>query len=67
MSRMSEGTQFYCFGAQKEKERWLKVLVLTWGDAKCQCVCRRTKLSERGVHSEKVREIGRGYQLEKKL
>ena len=30
------------------------------GDAKCPCVCRRTKLSGRCVHSEKVREVGRG-------
>ena len=30
------------------------------GDAKCPCVFRRTKLSERFVHSEKVREVGRG-------
>ena len=29
-------------------------------DAKCPCVCRRTKMPGRGVHSEKVREIGRG-------
>ena len=29
------------------------------GDTKCPCVCRRTKLSGRGVHSEKVRELGR--------
>ena len=29
------------------------------GDTKCPCVCRRTKLSGRGVHSEKVREMGR--------
>ena len=28
--------------------------------AKCPCVCRRTKLSGRCVHSEKVREVGRG-------
>ena len=30
------------------------------GDAKCPCVCRGTKLSGRCVHSEKVREAGRG-------
>ena len=30
------------------------------GDAKFLCVCRRTKLSGRCVHSEKVREVGRG-------
>ena len=29
------------------------------GDTKCPCVCRRTKLSGRGVHSNKVRELGR--------
>ena len=29
-------------------------------DIKYVCVCRRTKLPGRGVHSEKVREIGRG-------
>ena len=29
------------------------------GDTKCPCVRRRTKLTGRGVHSEKVREIGR--------
>ena len=29
------------------------------GDTKYLCVCRRTKLPGRGVHSEKVREIGR--------
>ena len=31
------------------------------GDAKCLCVCIRTKLSGRHVHSEKVRELGRGW------
>ena len=30
------------------------------GDAKCPRVCGRTKLSGRCVHSEKVREVGRG-------
>ena len=30
------------------------------GDAECLCVCRRTKLSGRCVHSEKVGEVGRG-------
>ena len=30
------------------------------GDAMCPCVCRRTKFSWRCVHSEKVREVGRG-------
>ena len=29
------------------------------GDAEYPCVYRRTKLPGRGVHSEKVREIGR--------
>ena len=29
------------------------------GDTKYPCVCRRTKLPGRGVHSEKVRETGR--------
>ena len=29
-------------------------------DAKCPCVFKRTKLSGRCVHSEKVRKIGRG-------
>ena len=29
------------------------------GDTKYPCVCRRTKLPGRGVHSEKVREIGK--------
>ena len=29
------------------------------GDAKCPCVCRRTKLSGRCVHSEKDRKVGR--------
>ena len=28
-------------------------------DMKYSCVCRRTKLPGRGVHSEKVRDIGR--------
>ena len=28
------------------------------GDTKYPCVCRRTKLPGRGVHSEKVRELG---------
>ena len=28
-------------------------------DMKYTCVCRRTKLPGRGVHSEKVREVGR--------
>ena len=29
------------------------------GDTTYPCVCRRTKLTGRGAHSEKVREIGR--------
>ena len=29
------------------------------GVLKCTCVCRRTKLLGRGVHSTKVREVGR--------
>ena len=29
------------------------------GDTKCPYVCRRTKLSGKCVHSEKVREVGR--------
>ena len=29
------------------------------GDTKYPCVCRRMKLPGRGVHNEKVREIGR--------
>ena len=29
------------------------------GDMKYSCVCRRTKLPGRGVHSEKVREVDR--------
>ena len=29
------------------------------GDTKYPCVCRRTKLHGKSVHSEKVREIGR--------
>ena len=31
------------------------------GDAKCSRVSRRTKLSGRGVHSETVRGVGRGW------
>ena len=30
------------------------------GGARYPCVCRRTKLPGRGVHSENVRETGRG-------
>jgi len=29
------------------------------GDTDYQCICRRTKLPGRDLHSEKVREIGR--------
>ena len=29
------------------------------GDTKYPCVCRKTNLPGKGVHSEKVREIGR--------
>ena len=29
------------------------------GDIKYSCVCRRTKLPGRGVHSEKIGEVGR--------
>ena len=43
------------------RERTLtKGLSLNMGDGKCPCVCRRTKLCGRCVHSEKVREVGRG-------
>ena len=43
------------------KERALaKGFRFEMGDAKCSCVCRRTKLSGRGVHSEQVIEVGRG-------
>ena len=61
MQRISKGREFHCFGAHLEKERWPKGLVLVWG----HCVCRRTKLSGRGVHSEMVREIGMGGVREK--
>ena len=37
------------------------------GNAKCPCVCRRTTLSGRCVHSEKVRKVGREGESEKKL
>ena len=30
------------------------------GDVKCPCVCTRTKLCRRCLHSEKVRDAGRG-------
>ena len=43
------------------RERTLaKGFSFNMGDAKCPCVCRRTKLSGRCVHSEKVTEVGRG-------
>ena len=43
------------------RERALaKGFTFNMGDAKCSCVCRRTKLSGRCVHSEKVREVGKG-------
>ena len=41
----------------RERMRWPKVFVLIWGIRRS--VSRRTKLPGRGVHSEKVREIGR--------
>ena len=45
----------------RERERTLsKGFSFNVGNAKCPCVCRRTKLSRRCVHSEKVREVGRG-------
>ena len=36
-----------------------KVFCSNMGDTNCPCVCRKTKLPGRGVHSKKVREIGR--------
>ena len=43
------------------RERTLaKGFSFNMGDAKCPCVCRRTKFSGRCVHSKKVREVGRG-------
>ena len=43
------------------RERGLaKGFSFNMGDAKCLCVCRRPKWSGRGVHSETVREVGRG-------
>ena len=43
------------------RERTLaKGFSFNMGDVKCPGVCRRTKLSERCVHSKKVREVGRG-------
>ena len=44
------------------QERMLaKEFNFNMGDAKCLCVCRRTKVSGRCLHSEKIREVGRGY------
>ena len=43
------------------RERALaKGFTFNMGDAKCTCVCRRTSLSGRCVHGEKVREVGSG-------
>ena len=43
-------------------ERMLaKGFCFNMGDAKCPCVCRRTKLTRMCVHSEKVREVGREW------
>ena len=40
------------------RERALaKGFIFNMGDAKCPCVCRRTKLSGRGVHSEVREEV----------
>ena len=36
-----------------------KGININMGDPKYPCVCRRSKLSGKGVHNEKVREIGR--------
>ena len=35
------------------------LVLINMGNTKYLCVCRRTKLPGRGVHSEEVREIGR--------
>ena len=37
------------------------LVLINMGNTKSLCVCRRTKLPGRGVHSEKVREIGKRY------
>ena len=58
-----------CDGCQKEensialehgkrKRAGRKYLFFNMGATNYPCVCRRTKLPERGVHSEKVRETG---------
>ena len=51
--------KFHCFGARE----WVlaKGFSFNMGDAECPFVYRRTKLSVRGVHSDKVREVGRRW------
>ena len=47
-------------GSRARERTLAKDFTFNMGDAKCPCVCRRTKLSGRCVHSEKVREVSRG-------
>ena len=49
---MSEGREFHCFGAQH-------------GGCGVSMCLQKSKLSGRCVHSEKVREVGRGRVREK--
>ena len=58
-AKLATAADIVCVMYQKlnNNKNWPCFLVLPMRDMKCPCVCRRTKVPGRGVHSEKVREI----------
>ena len=57
---LSEGRELLLLWSRVRQITLAKGLSFSMRDAKCPCVCRRMKLSGRCVHSEKVKEVGRG-------
>ena len=63
---MSEEREFHCFGAQKEKECWPNVLVLTWGMRSVRVSAEEQSRLE-GVYTVRRSERWAGDESEKKL
>ena len=51
--------EFHCFWVTVRERAMAKGYNINMRNAKYPCFCRRSKLSRKGVHSEKVRETGR--------
>ena len=60
--QVSEGSEFHHFGAlQTKRNSGGQTFCSKMGHTKYLCICSRTKLPGRGVHSEKIRETGRRW------